>query len=202
MGTENDFQEIAEIRDADLSIWFDAHASAVAAPQWWWSMMEIVEARAILPRPIPVGERRDRLNVGARLLALGVDRGDVTRCLVAYWQLRFAAGALRLHLGISGLAETITPNGAVGWALHNMPASREQAIAYAREREAHDRELGDSLYERPVAGTGSWDKADPHIAALQCVANIIDAFDRIDLSILEGDLRAEAEAWLSVRSQI
>lgn len=202
MGAEDDFREITEIRDSNLSTWFDAHPSAVAAPQWWWSMMEIVESRAIQPHPMSVGKRRDLLNAGARLLALGVDRGDVTQCLAAYWQLRFAASVLRLHLGVSGLTETVTPNGAVSWALHNMPVSREQAIAYAREQEAHDRELGDSLYERPVAGTGSWDKADPRVVALQCVPRIIDAFDRIDLSTLEGDLRAEAEAWLNVRSQI
>lgn len=202
MGVEDDFGQIAQIRDSDLSMWFDAHAPVVASPQWWWSMMEIVESRAILPRPMPVGERQDVLNVGGRLLALGVSRGDVIECLAAYWQLRFAASALRLHLEIAGLVETITPHGAVCWALRHMPASREQAIAYAIEREARDREVADSLYERPVVGTGSRDKAEPRVAALQCIETIVDALARIDLSIIEEDLRAEAEAWLNVRSQI
>jgi hypothetical protein len=116
----------------------------------------------------------------------------------AYWQLRLAVGAARGDPPLPGLDETLTLSGAVRWALDNMPASRDEAIAYQRELDAiPDDPPGTPL--RPPSG--SWGPPPPHIATLQGVTTVLGALGWIDLSQLDESARAQVQAWLGIRRE-
>jgi hypothetical protein len=200
VGTDADLQEIRSLGGRDLSVWLDAHPAAVASQQWWWSISESVEISASFVRNMPAEERRDRLNVGARLLVIGSERDEVPVPVVAYWQLRLAVGVIRARLEDPGLAETLTVAGAVRWALDNMPGSREEIVSYGRERAALYRAADDSFCARPASFDGL--KPDAHTKVLQDAEMVLAALEWVDLSLLDEGLRGEAESWLEIRSDL
>jgi hypothetical protein len=200
VGTDADLQEISSLSGRDLSAWLDAHPTAVASQQWWWSIGESVEISASFVRYMPVEERRNRLNIGARLLIVGLERDEVPVPVVAYWQLRLAVGAIRARLEDPGLAETLTVAGSVRWALNNMSGSREEIVSYGRERATLYRGADDSFYARPASFDGL--KPDAHTKVLQDTEMVLAALEWIDLSLLDEGLRAEVESWLEIRSDL
>jgi hypothetical protein len=193
---DTDLREISSLYAHDLDSWLDTHADAAASRQWWWRIMEAIEIGASFAREIPGEEKSGLLNVGARLLALGLDRGQVTASEVAYWQIRLAVDAVRSQLNDSGLAKCLTLSGAVRWALDHMPASREEIMRYNKERETEHRAADDSFYARPLNFADL--KPGPRILILQETEMILDALRWIDLLRLDYALRASAESWLTI----
>lgn len=202
MTANEDLRSIQSLRDRELSAWLDAYAAASASPQWWWGILESIESNASGLRSISPDQRSDLLGAGARLLASGGARGELSPSLVAYWQLRLAVVATRSDSGLPGLIETLTPEGAARWAVSNMPASREEIVGYARERASRYQDAGDDFYAPVGVACQNREQRDPRIDVLQDVERVLSALAWIDSSRLEEALRAEVEAWLRIRSEL
>ncbi|WP_328723482.1 hypothetical protein OHT52_30925 [Streptomyces sp. NBC_00247] len=202
MTANDDLFSIQSLCDRDISVWLDAHEAASASPQWWWGVLEAIESNASIFRSISADQRIDLLNVGARLLVLGGAREDLSPSLIAYWQLRLSVAAMRSDPGLSGLIETLTPEGAARWAVRHMPASREEIISYARERKSRYRDADVDFYAPVGAADPRWGQRDPAIDLLQDAERVLIALEWIDSSRLELTLRTEVESWLEIRSEL
>jgi hypothetical protein len=201
-GTIDDLEEIRSLGSRDLWAWLEGHASAAGSLQWWRGALGAIESRAAVWRGLPVDERREWLDVGARLLAVGDERGDIPWSLRAYWQLRLSVAGVRGGTEVARPPELLSAVGSVRWALDSLPASREEVIARARERAERFLAAGDDFYAPAGGQPGSLDAPDPSFALLQEVERVLSALEWIDLSGLDEGLRGEVEAWLALRNEL
>jgi hypothetical protein len=202
MGINEDLQQIQSLDGGRLLAWLDGNPFASGSTQWWSSIFEAIEARTSILRNISDVERHELLGAGARLLTLGRQRDEITYSLVAYWQIRLAVSAMRSGTELSELAETLTPEGAVRWALSNMPASREEIVSYARERAAQYGAADDSFYATAGVEINNERRQSSHIGLVQDAERVLSALEWISLSRLGENLRAELEAWLKIRPEL
>jgi hypothetical protein len=196
MSDDSYLVQIASLHGRHLNDWIGSQPSREL--MWWEGVLEDVETATSWVRDMPLGVRLDLLNLGGRLLAAAAERGDIPYWFTAYWQLRLAVGAVRSKALDPDLMAAITPEGAVRWALDNMPTSRDDLITYAAERAEY---YGD---RDPYASAGddksSYGEPNPLFRALLDVQRVLAALEWIDGSQLQDRTRAEAEAWISIQS--
>jgi hypothetical protein len=198
MSGDYDVRTIVSLYGADLDSWLNDRPSGTL--MWWEGILEGVEIEAHFMRGVSDQIRREIYNAGARLLAAGAARGEISTWVRAYWQIRMAVEASRPGRALPGLADILTLSGAARWTLANMPASREEIIDYRREREAIFADPNEYPAQLSDLPPGTYGKPPFHIATLQHVEKILSALSWIDLSQVDEDLRREAEAWLQLLS--
>ncbi|MCZ4120795.1 hypothetical protein [Streptomyces sp. H39-S7] len=202
MGIREDFRQIQQLSHEQLASWLDARFPASAPVQWWGAIFEEIEPGGNQFRDIPTGRRRDIFGLGGQLIGVASERGEVSPALAAYWFLRLSALALKSSPKIAGLPELITPEGAAKWALSIMPISREEVVEYAEERAAAHQRADDGFYAPVGVGAPLWEEPDPHISKLQDVERILSALEWVENSLVDEELHAEVEAWLSIRPRL
>lgn len=203
MGVADDMERVRLLEGESLIGWLDGRALLDGSVQWWWSILEAFETRASGLRGLPADQRLELLGAAARLLGVGAEQGPMGRSLVAYWQLRLAVGAARGEKRLVGLPAVLTLDGAVRWALANMPASREEIIDCARERAARYREAGEGFYAgADMDFSALVGMENPRLTLLQNAERVLSALEWIDPSRVDEDLRVELGSWLSIRPHL
>lgn len=199
MGIDEDFQQIQTIPRDELASWIGARFLGAAPAQWWGSIFDSIESSVSRFRDISAGQRRDAFELGAQLIVLSGELGGVPKALVAYWNLRLAALALRFDPPIDGLVQQVTPDGAARMAIDSMPTSQEEAVRYAVERSAEYEVAGDDFYAPVGVAPQQWPAPGPRNRMLQDIERTLSALQWVEGSLLDDQLRAEVVAWLNIR---
>ncbi|MGV9384671.1 hypothetical protein ACWDRB_53270 [Nonomuraea sp. NPDC003707] len=201
MAAQAGLPELRGVPLADLPEWVSGRFPEGASPQWWLSVFESIEIGVSPFQQVAPDQRKEDFELGATVVTVAVDRGDISPSLGAYWLLRLAAMALRINPPVNELPEVLTPDGSAEWALEHMPLSREQAVADARGRRAEYDAADDDFYEPVGVESQSADfQPDHRFSALQEVEMILFALPWVSSKVTDPQISAEVQEWLDTRA--
>ncbi|MEL5960670.1 hypothetical protein AADR41_38965 [Streptomyces sp. CLV115] len=189
-----------DVPEGQLADWVSRRFPDGASPQWWLSVFESLEVSASPFREMIPERRTEDLTLAAEAVLLAVRLGGVRAAIGAYWMLRIAALALRFDPPVAGLPQILTPDGSAGWALQQIPLTRERAIAESETRRVEHLNAGEGFYA-PVGGEVTL-AGDVAFSGLQDVELILSALPWVSSHIKDKEIEGEIRSWLKIQGDL
>ncbi|MFJ8588159.1 hypothetical protein ACIRD2_26425 [Streptomyces sp. NPDC093595] len=200
MRVDADLREMRGVLKGQLADWVSSRFPDGTSPQWWLSLFESLEVSASPFREVTPERRTEDLTLAAEAILLAVRLGGVRAPIGAYWMLRIAALALRFDPPIAGLPQVFTPDGSAGWALQQIPLTRERAIEESETRRLEHLNAGEGFYA-PVGGAVTL-AGDVAFSGLQDVELILSALPWVSSHIKDKEVEGEIRSWLEIQGAL
>ncbi|MEU1391846.1 MULTISPECIES: hypothetical protein [unclassified Nonomuraea] len=197
MRVDSDLREMRGVLEGQLADWVSSRFPSGTSPQWWLSIFESLEVSASPFREVTPERRTEDLTLAAEAILLAVRLGGVRAAIGAYWMLRIAALALRLDPPVVDLPQILTPDGSAGWALRQIPLTRERAIAESNTRRAEHLDASEGFYA-PVGGEVT-PAGEVAFSGLQDVELILSALPWVCSRLTDKEIESEVSSWLEIR---
>ncbi|MEU2180827.1 hypothetical protein [Streptomyces thermolilacinus] len=200
MRVDSDLCEMRGVLKGRLADWVSSRFPGGTSPQWWLSIFESLEVSASPFREVTPERRADDLNLAEEAILLAVKLGGVRAAVGAYWMLRIAALALRFDPPLVGLPQILTPDGSAGWALQQIPLTRERAIAESETRRVEHLNAGEGFYA-PVGGEVT-PASEVAFSGLQDVELILSALPWVCPHLKDKGIESEVRSWMEIRGSL
>ncbi|TDC41442.1 hypothetical protein [Micromonospora sp. KC213] len=200
MREDSDLREMRGVLRGQLADWVSRRFPDGTSPQWWLSIFESLEVSASPFREVTPERRAEDLNLAAEAILLAVKLGGVRAAIGAYWMLRIAALALRFDPPVPGLPRILTPDGSAGWALQQIPLTRERAIAESETRRVEYLNPGEGFYA-PVGGEVTL-AGEVAFSELQDVELILSALPWVCSHLKDKEIESNVRSWLEIRGNL
>ncbi|MFC8504970.1 hypothetical protein ACFU3J_00775 [Streptomyces sp. NPDC057411] len=200
MRVDSDLREMRSVLKGQLADWVSSRFPDGTSPQWWLSIFESLEVSASPFREVTPDRRTEDLNLAVEAILLAVKLGGVRAAIGAYWMLRIAALALRFDHPISGIPQILTPDGSAEWALHQIPLTRERAIAESETRRDEYLNGGEGFYA-PVGGEVTL-TGEVAFSELQDVELILSALPWVCSHVKDKGIEREIRSWLEIQGDL
>ncbi|MEU6921623.1 hypothetical protein [Streptomyces sp. NPDC046631] len=200
MRVDSDLHEMRGVLEGQLADWVSRRFPDGTSPQWWLSIFESLEVSTTPFRDVTSDRRTEDLNLAAEVILLAVKLGGVRAAIGAYWMLRIAALTLRFDPPVSGIPQILTPDGSAEWALHQIPLTRERAIAESETRRVEHLNAGEDFYA-PVGGEVTL-MGEVAFSGLQDVELILSALPWVSSHIKDKEIESEVRSWLEIQGDL
>ncbi|MFB7170152.1 hypothetical protein ACFCYM_04860 [Streptomyces sp. NPDC056254] len=200
MRVDSDLREMRGILKGQLADWVSSRFPDGTSPQWWLSIFESLEVSASPFRVVTPDRRAEDLNLAAEAILLAIKLGGVRAAIGAYWMIRIAALALRFDPPVADLPQILTPDGSAGWALQQIPLTRERAIAESETRRVEHLNAGEGFYA-PVGGEVTLE-GEVAFSGLQDVELILSALPWVCSHLKNKEIESDVRSWLEIRGNL